>query len=265
MTRQQAEERLPEKQGLKPLNDAFNTYYQMAEERLPEKQGLKPSLHRWLLARSIMLRKDFQKNKDWNSLETSLRPWSGWRLRKDFQKNKDWNTISWSSFMCFTTKLRKDFQKNKDWNQETLQHINSWSRAEERLPEKQGLKLTIGLSLVGVPLLLRKDFQKNKDWNTAYFFWFSVEPCAEERLPEKQGLKLSLHAAPSSELWRLRKDFQKNKDWNLSACLTPWMDTVCWGKTSRKTRIETRNVVVANCTSTNAEERLPEKQGLKLV
>ena len=59
--------------------------------------------------------------------------------------------------------------------------------AEERLPEKQGLKLTGG----------------DVD---------AVTVCAEERLPEKQGLKHPVSRPDGFSPNELRKDFQKNKD-----------------------------------------------------
>ena len=87
----------------------------------------------------MRLKRDFQKNKDWNIVKLLSKyifsPVEAGLPEKQGLKHIDTDLFQLSDFW-----LKRDFQKNKDWNAILTPPISLYSHVEAGLPEKQGLK-----------------------------------------------------------------------------------------------------------------------------
>jgi len=231
---------IPRKQGLKLSYCSPVRRIKASESAHSKKTRIETQLLAAYKLHSILWKRPFQENKDWNDFESDLNDLQPCLWKRPFQENKDWNSHILA--YLFTTFNRESAHSKK-------------TRIETRLykPRSQAY-----------PILWKRPFQENKDWNFISLIIRDISDEVKAPIPRKQGLKHSLSwcwfsVRKSSESAHSKKTrietykqrpnccrelqwkrpFQENKDWNIFSINSKMTFSPCESAHSKKTRIET--------------------------
>ena len=133
----------------------------------------------------------------------------------------------------------------------------------EKHPREQGLKL-LRHDLAGHCLFFEKNIQENKDWNSLEGSrkgrWIDFEKNIQENKDWNSAAR-----GRSNLAVRFEKNIQENKDWNYLIHQPFFAIPTSSRKTSKRTRIETRDGWDTRSEFPNLREKHPREQGLKLM
>jgi len=229
---------IPRKQGLKREIGIIDYTIARVKAPIPRKQGLKP-LFIWPLIYSIM-------SESAHSKKTRIETWSSVRRS------------------C----LRIRFVKAPIPRKQGLKLVSNalWAFSptcvKAPIPRKQGLKLNF-CAKSSFSNMWKRPFQENKDWNKSAIDRLPAPCHVKAPIPRKQGLKHNqcLRIGPVADGWK--RPFQENKDWNLSSLVFSANLKICESAHSKKTRIETRGIIIPSNHAHFVKAPIPRKQGLK--